>query len=108
MDKKLLSDYIDACELIRETEQQIRRLQEKQSETTQDSVRGSNPEFPYNSQHFQDRGDNLFDAGRCTAVGKEKAAGRPPGGCRRDTGAGGTLDGYDPGTDAEDYPVEAL
>lgn len=29
MDKKLLSDYIDACELIRETEQQIRRLQEK-------------------------------------------------------------------------------
>lgn len=34
MDKKLLSDYIDACELIRETEQQIRRLQEKQSETT--------------------------------------------------------------------------
>lgn len=41
MDKKLLSDYIDACELIRETEQQIRRLQEKQSETTQDSVRGS-------------------------------------------------------------------
>lgn len=32
MDKKLLSDYIDACELIRETEQQIRRLQEKQSD----------------------------------------------------------------------------
>ncbi len=29
MDKKLLSDYIDACELIRETEQQIRRLLEK-------------------------------------------------------------------------------
>lgn len=27
MDKKLLSDYIDACELIRETEQQIRRLE---------------------------------------------------------------------------------
>ena len=46
MDKKLLSDYIDACELIRETEQQIRRLRAKQSETTQDSVRGSNPEFP--------------------------------------------------------------
>mgnify|MGYP006959342953 CR=1 FL=1 len=56
MDKKLLSDYIDACELIRETEQQIRRLQDKQSETTQDSVRGSNPEFPYNSQHFKIEG----------------------------------------------------
>ena len=100
MDKKLLSDYIDACELIRETEQQIRRLRAKQSETTQDSVRGSNPEFPYNAQHF--------DAGRCTAVGKEKAAGRPPGGCRRDTGAGGTLDGYDPGTDAADYSMEVV
>ena len=56
MNKKLLSDYIDACELIRETEQQIRRLQDKQSETTQDSVRGSNPEFPYNSQHFKIEG----------------------------------------------------
>ena len=31
-----------------------------------------------------------------------------PGSCRSDTCAGGTLDGYDPGTDAEDYPVEAL
>lgn len=29
MDKRLLSDYIDACELIRETEKQIRRLQDK-------------------------------------------------------------------------------
>ena len=56
MDKKLLSDYIDACELIRETEQQIRRLRAKQSETTQDSVRGSNPEFPYNAQHFKIEG----------------------------------------------------
>ena len=37
---------------------------------------------------------------------KKKAAGRPPGGRRRDTGAGGTLDGYDPGTDAADHPVE--
>lgn len=27
MDKRLLSDYIDACELIRETGQQIRRLE---------------------------------------------------------------------------------
>lgn len=42
------------------------------------------------------------------AVGKEKAAGRPPGGCRRDTGAGGTLDGYDPGTDAANHSVEVL
>ena len=56
MDKNILNDYIDACALIRETEQQIRRLKAKQSETTQDSVRGSNPEFPYNSQHFKIEG----------------------------------------------------
>ena len=56
MDKNILNDYIDACALVRETEQQIRRLQAKQSETTQDSVRGSNPEVPYNSQHFKIEG----------------------------------------------------
>lgn len=56
MDKNILNDYIDACALIRETEQQIRRLQAKQSETTQDSVRGSNPDFPYNAQHFKIEG----------------------------------------------------
>lgn len=56
MDKNILNDYIDACALIRETEQQIRRLQEKQSETTRDSVRGSNSEFPYNAQHFKIEG----------------------------------------------------
>ena len=64
MDKKLLSDYIDACELIRETEQQIRRLQDKQSETTQDSVRGSNPDFPYNAQHFKIEGTTFSEETR--------------------------------------------
>lgn len=108
MDKKLLSDYIDACELIRETEQQIRRLQDKQSETTQDSVRGSNPEFPYNAQHFKIEGTTFSMRDDTRLLEKKKLLGRPPGGCRRDTGAGGTLDGYDPGTDAADHPVEAL
>lgn len=72
MDKKLLSDYIDACELIRETEQQIRRLQDKQSETTQDSVRGSNPEFPYNAQHFKIEG-TTFRCGTIRACWKRKS-----------------------------------
>ncbi len=68
----------------------------------------SSGQIPLQCAAFQNRGDNIFDAGRCTAVGKEKAAGRPPGGCRRDTGAGGTLDGYDPGTDAADYSMEVV
>jgi hypothetical protein len=31
MDKKILADYIDACELIRETEEDIRKLDKKKS-----------------------------------------------------------------------------
>lgn len=53
MDKSILREYIDACELIRETEEDIRRLRKR--ETVQDKVKGSNPEFPYQAQSF-----NLF------------------------------------------------
>lgn len=50
MDKDILSDYIDACELIKETEEDIRKL--KKTEVVQDKVNGSNPEFPYQSMSF--------------------------------------------------------
>lgn len=50
MDKEILRDYIDACELIKETEEDIRRLRKK--ETVYDKVKGSNPEFPYQPQGF--------------------------------------------------------
>ncbi len=91
MDKKLLSDYIDACELIRETEQQIRRLRAKQSETTQDSVRGSNPEFPYNAQHFKIEGTTFSMRDDARLLEKEarwQTAGRLPKrhGCRWNAG----------------------
>lgn len=72
MDKNILNDYIDACALIRETEQQIRRLQAKQSETTQDSVRGSNPEFPYNSQHFKIEGTTFSMRDDARLIEKQK------------------------------------
>lgn len=51
MDKKILEDYIDACEFIKETEAEIRKL-EKKKKYVQDKVRGSNPEFPYQPQSF--------------------------------------------------------
>ena len=35
MEKQILMEYIDACELIRETEQDIQRLKRKKSETVQ-------------------------------------------------------------------------
>ena len=53
MEKQILMEYIDACELIRETEQDIQRLKRKKSETVQGSVKGSNPDFPYQEQHFR-------------------------------------------------------
>ncbi len=50
LNKKLLSEYIDACELVRETEEDIMRLQKK--EMVHDKVHGSNPDFPYQPVSF--------------------------------------------------------
>lgn len=56
VDKQILQDYIDACELIKETEQDIQRLQRKKKTVIQTNVKGSNPEFPYQEQHFKIQG----------------------------------------------------
>lgn len=56
MDKRILYDYIDACELIKETEAEIKRLQKKKKTIVQINVSGSNPNFPYNPQHFKIQG----------------------------------------------------
>ncbi len=56
MDRKILKDYVDAVELAKETEEDIRRLREKKKETAHICVRGSNPEFPYQEQHFSMEG----------------------------------------------------
>lgn len=52
MDKGILKDYTDACALIRETEAEIRRLNRKKKTVVQTNVKGSNPEYPYQPQHF--------------------------------------------------------
>lgn len=53
VEKKVLEQYIDACELIKETEKDIRRLKKKRQTIVQTNVSGSNPDFPYNPQHFK-------------------------------------------------------
>lgn len=65
MDKKVLSDYIDACEFIKETEAEIEKL-EKKRRIVQDKVKGSNPEFPYEERSFSLHGttETLAEAGR--------------------------------------------
>lgn len=50
LNKMILSEYIDACELVKETEEDIRRLEKH--ETVHDKVYGSNPEFPYQKMSF--------------------------------------------------------
>lgn len=65
MDKKILSDYIDACEFIKDTEAEIKKL-EKRRRVVQDKVKGSNPEFPYEERSFSLHGttETLEEAGR--------------------------------------------
>ena len=47
MDVKILEDYMDAMELIKETEEDIRRLKRRRKTIIQTNVKGSNPDFPY-------------------------------------------------------------
>lgn len=56
MDKKILADYIDAKELIKETEEDIKKLKKRRKTVIQTNVKGSNPNFPYQAQHFQIQG----------------------------------------------------
>ncbi len=56
MDKKILEDYIDANELLKETEKDIARLKKRKKTILQTHVKGSNPNFPYQEQHFRIQG----------------------------------------------------
>ena len=52
MDKQILEQYIDACELIKDTKDEIRKLRKHRSQIQQDSVKGSSHEFPYTLQTY--------------------------------------------------------
>lgn len=56
MEKEILSQYIDACELIKETERDIQRLRQRRKMILQDSVKGSMQEFPYAAQSYHIEG----------------------------------------------------
>ncbi len=66
MDKSVLQEYVDACELIKETEGDIRRLSQKRKTVVQASVKGSIGEFPYIEQRFRIQGTAFTaDDDRC-------------------------------------------
>lgn len=50
MDKSIITDYVDACALVKETEEDIKRGKKYQS--VFDKVSGSNPDFPYQPMNF--------------------------------------------------------
>ena len=52
MDKQILEQYIDACELIKDTQAEIWKLRKHRSQIQQDSVKGSAHEFPYTLQTY--------------------------------------------------------
>lgn len=52
IDKSVLREYVDACALVEETEADIRKLRRKKRTIVTTNVKGSNPEFPYEPQHF--------------------------------------------------------
>ena len=52
MDKQILEQYIDACELIKDTKEEIKKLRKRRIQIQQDSVKGSSHEFPYTLQTY--------------------------------------------------------
>ena len=56
MNKSILQNYIDACELVKETEEDIRKLRQKKKTVISTNVKGSSHDFPYTPQHFKIQG----------------------------------------------------
>lgn len=56
VDKDILSQYIDACEIIKETEEEIRRIKRQRKTIVQSVVKGSMHGFPYTAQNFHIEG----------------------------------------------------
>ena len=52
MDKEILEQYIDACELIKDTKEEIGKLRKRRRQIQKDSVKGSAQEFPYTLQTY--------------------------------------------------------
>lgn len=56
MDKTILQEYIDACELVKDIEAEIQKLNRKKKTVIQTNVKGSMHKFPYVEQHFKVQG----------------------------------------------------
>lgn len=56
IDKSILREYLDACALVKETEEDLRILRTEYEQGAVDIVKGSNPVFPYQPMNFHVEG----------------------------------------------------
>ena len=56
VDKSILYQYIDACELIKDTEREIERIRNRRQEVVTDKVKGSSYDFPFGQVSYIIRG----------------------------------------------------
>ena len=56
MDKDILRQYIDACAIVKETEEEIRRIKRQRKTIVQGVVKGSMQGFPYTEQTYHIEG----------------------------------------------------
>lgn len=52
VDKEILDQYIDACTLLKEIEQEVKKLEKEKCKIERDKVCGSNHDFPYQQRSF--------------------------------------------------------
>lgn len=60
MTRNVLSQYIDACVIVQETEYKLQKAKDRAYSVAVDSVRGSNPNFPYEARVFRVEGISSY------------------------------------------------
>jgi len=56
MDKSILCQYMDACELVKETELEIAKIKRQRETILRDSVKGSMHDFPFTERRIHIQG----------------------------------------------------
>ena len=109
MDKQILEQYIDACELIKDTKDEIRKLRKHRSQIQQDSVKGSAHEFPYTLQTYHLEGIGYAAVKDPDELERmEKSTGGADPERREDQASGGSMAQYSFAQNAADYPVQGV
>lgn len=72
MDKQILYQYIDACELVKETEREIEQIRRRRREIVTDKVKMSDYDFPFGQISYTIHGIPYDDQDREVLDRKER------------------------------------